>query len=83
MALQANTTWNGVSVQNAYIKVLSYSGDKTNFSFSVGYFASPDEQKMFGQKQLECSLDLNGGNLIKQAYEHLKTLSEFAGAADV
>lgn len=83
MALQANTRWNGVSVQNAYIKVLSYSGDKHTVSFSVAYFASQDEQKMFGQEQRECSLDLNGDNPIKQAYEYLKTLPEFAGAADV
>jgi hypothetical protein len=83
MALQANKTWNGVTVQNTYIKVLSYSGDKHTVSFSVGYFASPDEQKMFGQEQRECSLNLNGENPIKQAYEHLKTLPEFSGATDV
>lgn len=27
--------------------------------------------------------NLDGPNIIKQAYEHLKTLPEFAGAADV
>ena len=83
MALQSSKTWNGVTIQNAYIKVLSYSGSKTNMSFSVGYFASSSEPKMFGQEQHECSVDLNGDNPVKQAYEHLKTLPEFAGAADV
>ena len=83
MALQSNKTWNGVTVQNAYIKVLSYSGNKINMSFSVGYFASSSEQKMFGQEQLESSVDLDGDNPVKQAYENLKTLEEFSGATDV
>jgi hypothetical protein len=33
-------------------------------------------------KQYDFSVDLNGKNAIAQAYEHLKTLPEFAGAED-
>jgi hypothetical protein len=83
MALQSNITWKGVAVENAYVKVTAFSGDKNTMTFSLGYFASADEETTFGEERRQCALDLDGDNPVKQAYENLKTLEEFSGATDV
>lgn len=62
-----------------YIKVTSLRGDKTLIEFSCSF--SDGDTVLF--KDYTFAPDLYGPNFIKQAYEHLKTLPEFAGAADV
>jgi len=73
---------NGIEVDAAYIKVGTVSViAKTKMSFSVFY--SVDAQKSsFKESAFERPYILDGENPIKQAYEHLKTLPEFAGATD-
>lgn len=83
MALQTNKTWNGITVQDAYLKIISYSGNKNTMSFALGCFASSSEEKMFSQEKHQCAVDLDGDNAVKQAYEYLKTLPEFSSATDV
>lgn len=82
MALSKTIERNGVTIANAYIRVSSYTGNKEGMEVSVGFHAS-NAQPAFSVSLYQCPLDLNGDNPIKQAYEHLKTLPEFAGAADV
>jgi hypothetical protein len=36
----------------------------------------------FADVSYTCAYDLTGANPIAQAYEHLKTLEDFAGAVD-
>jgi hypothetical protein len=83
MALQlTKTTQSGIEVKNAYIRVdqLSLSG-KNNITFKVNSYKDKSlpafEENFYG-----CAYDLNSENPIKQAYLHLKTLPEFAGAVD-
>ena len=66
---------------NAYCKVNKQEGTKDIVYFDVIFLTQKDGQKI-DAKIYQFAPDLNGGNFIKQAYEHLKTLPEFAGATD-
>jgi hypothetical protein len=76
------TTSYGIEVQDAYHRVegLSIIG-KNQIHFHVRssvdgvlpHFADADHQ---------CAYTLDGENPIKQAYAHIKSLPEFAGATD-
>lgn len=68
-----------VSSMEAYIKVDTVQGTKSNVVAQVDYLV--DGQLV--QKQTYAFVpSMNGGNFIAQAYAHLKTLPEFAGATD-
>lgn len=64
----------------AIIRVAEVGGTKTSQTAIVGFL---DGETMLTRKTYTFDADLDGPNFIKQAYEHLKTLPEFAGAADV
>lgn len=76
-------TWNfcGIPVTDAYIKVRSVAGSKNEITCLIGYHVDPSEAE-FMSTQHTFAPDMDGKNFIKQAYEHLKTLPEFAGATD-
>jgi hypothetical protein len=83
MALEKTiTTKHGIEITNAYFRVgeIRLIG-KSRIEFNVYVHADPS--KPFVSESIEdASYDLNGGNPIQQAYEHLKTLPEFEGAVD-
>jgi hypothetical protein len=64
---------------NAYWKVINVSGNKDAVSARVAAFVadSPVHEMSIG-----FSPDQDNFNFIRQAYEYLKTLPEFAGATD-
>lgn len=67
------------SVQDSmYIKVQRVAGDKTLVNVDVLLTGDSINGKRF----YSFAPDLNGPNFIKQAYDYLKTLPEFAGAID-
>ena len=71
------------TLQDAYCKVVQINGDKTKISFDVVCFSKTDNSMAPAfKKQYDFSPSLDGRNFIAQAYEHLKTTSEFAGAVD-
>lgn len=82
MALKKNTETNfGFEIQNAYIRVESVQVGKDKIQFQVR--SSVDGVKPhFSDVSYECAYALDGDNPIAQAYAHLKTLPEFAGATD-
>jgi len=84
MALKKTiNTKHGIDVNDAYHRVESVQlREKTQLMFAVRSYADPSKQAI-DEKIVSCAYNLNGDNPIKQAYEHLKTLPEFAGAADV
>jgi hypothetical protein len=55
---------------------------KNEISFCVQSFKSKDSLIAFASEQYACLYDLSGNNPIAQAYNHIKTLSEFVGAKD-
>jgi hypothetical protein len=85
MALKKDLTitkdsFNGSLVaENAYWKVQKVLGDKALISAEV--VAIVDE-KVVETISAAFVPNLDGKNFIAQAYDHLKTLPEFAGAVD-
>jgi len=70
-----------VAFQNAYIKVAHISGSKDSVVATVNMMNAKDGQ-IIKQNDYEFTPSMNGNNFIAQAYEHLKTLPEFADATD-
>lgn len=64
---------------DAYIKVVAVGGDKHEANAEVSL--SDGHTKLI--ENYSFSVDLDGPNFIKQAYDHLKTLDRFSGAEDV
>jgi len=79
------TTLHGFSAPSAYYRVEELKlDDKSNMSFVLQVYKSQDESTYaFNSYSYSCSYDLNGSNPIAQAYEYVKTLSEFSDATDV
>jgi hypothetical protein len=86
MALQKTITVNDglgqdVAISNAYIRVDSISGGKDNLSILVNLYKDKTLAPIKTNRFL-FQPAMDGGNFIAQAYNHLKTLPEFAGATD-
>jgi hypothetical protein len=65
--------------RNAYWKITNIGGNKNGFSISVDAFVND----VFCERITASFIPtLDGQNFIAQAYQHLKTLPEFAGAID-
>jgi hypothetical protein len=79
--LLINSFGKEILFENSYIKVDLFDGNKLNMNFNV---ISYDKFQGIRLKSdlYSFALDLNGGNPIRQAYLHLKTLPEFATATD-
>jgi hypothetical protein len=82
MALQMTFTHAGVTVADGYLRVSDLAGTKSSIGFALAYQASAGEDAL-KHERFSFTPNMSGGNFIAQAYEHLKTLPEFAGAADV
>lgn len=67
---------------DAYIKVDVAAADKTRTSATV-HVCEAAGGRVLQRSHYEFDTDLNGPNSIKQAYQYLKAMPEFAGAEDV
>jgi hypothetical protein len=81
MALKKTFEHCGVTVKDGYLKVAEFSGDKTGIGFSLAFKATA-EANALKHERFNFVPNLDGQNFIAQAYTHLKTLPEFAGAQD-
>lgn len=83
MALQKTvTTTNGFVAQDAYHRVEAVRFDsKESISFNVRSYKST-EYPAFGDAGFSCAYDAAGQSPFAQAYEHIKSLPDFAGALD-
>jgi hypothetical protein len=70
-----------VKVEKAYLQVSKISGSKDKIEFFVESKKSKDTTT-FKTEVHDFQPSLDGKNFIAQAYEHLKTLPEYAGATD-
>ena len=84
MALRKNliVKFHGKDVlfDNCYFKVSSVRGDKTKVNVTVNAVYSDNETVLV--KDFVFTPSMDSGNFIAQAYNHLKTLPEFAGSVD-
>lgn len=83
MALSINANYKGLAAPNTYAVIgsLTINPDKVGMSYMVLYKASPDEQP-YEAYSFASGYDIEGADPFKQAYEHLKTLTDFEGAID-
>lgn len=83
MALKKSiTTVHGINLADAYIRVEALRlATKSTIAFNVCIYADP-AMAMVDGRTVECAYELAGENPLEQAYAHLKTLPDFAGAAD-
>jgi hypothetical protein len=65
--------------RNTIFRVSHINGTKDILMFNV---EGKQENLIIYRDEFSFTPDLNGSNFIKQAYEYLKTLPEFAGATD-
>jgi hypothetical protein len=70
-----------VTFNDCYVKVIFVESTKETSKVTIGVFKSAVGD-LLHKKEIMFAHDLNGPNFIAQAYEHLKTLPEFAGATD-
>jgi hypothetical protein len=64
----------------AYISIASIFGTKNEILVSVNFKSSLNQFSK--DYKIPVSVEQNSDNFIKQAYNYLKTLPEFAGATD-
>jgi len=69
-------------IPDVYIKVNAVSGGKDQMVIDVVFFKSGAEGNRLKNAGYIFKPELEGDNFIKQAYKHLKSLPEFAGATD-
>jgi hypothetical protein len=81
MAISKTTTFKGCTIADAYHRVWNVKVSKDSVSFGLGVHSSSDDE-MIDSTSHSCAYNLDGDNPIKQAYQHVKTLPEFAGATD-
>ena len=70
-----------VSFDETYIKVEDVGGTKENVSATVNIYKAKGGQFLF-LFRTNFVPNMDGKNFIAQAYEHIKTLPEFADATD-
>lgn len=70
-----------VIFNDTYIKVEKLVGNKNQLGINVLFYKTKDGN-IVDSKNFSFVPNLSGSNFIAQAYEHLKTLPEFAGATD-
>jgi hypothetical protein len=83
MALKKTAiTPQGFTASEAYHRVEGIQLSKDKITFQVRSYKDNSGLPHFADSAFECAYDIAGSNPIAQAYEHLKTLPEFAGATD-
>ena len=72
----------GFTAVGVYHRVEGTVVSKDKLAFQVRSYKDNSGFPHFADSSFECAYDIEGDNPIKQAYKHLKTLPEFAGATD-
>ncbi len=72
-------------IENAYLMINRLIGDKNKVTFELEVYKDNTKSFLVESKHYSFvpSVDDNAPNFIKQGYEYLKTLDEFAGAVDI
>lgn len=84
MALQISTvTKHGFIAESAYLRVegVKLIG-KSNIEFQLRSYKNKESSLAYDDNNFSCEYNMQGNNPIAQAYSHLKTLPDFAGATD-
>ena len=80
-SISFKTQYGDITVDGVYIKVCQITASKTDGSAHVRFYKSKDGN-LLKESSIDFSVAIDGNNFIAQAYDHIKTLPEFAGATD-
>ena len=83
MAIKKTVSFKGILAPDTYFKInrLTVLPGNEWMEFNVDYIAAEFEEP-FNSVNLQCAYSLLGENPVKQGYEYMKTLEDFAGAED-
>lgn len=84
MAISRTITTNwGITVQDSYCRVEGVLlSTKDSITFHLRFYAEDGHVPFFAEQLFTCPYAPEGCNPVRQAYEYLKTLPEFADAID-
>ncbi|MBA7935630.1 hypothetical protein HV127_31200 [Klebsiella sp. RHBSTW-00215] len=84
MTLKMTFDFNGVTVTDGVLNVImpSISTDETTLSFGLAYRAS-ESDPLLNSETYSCPYDITAGDPFTQAYNYIKSLSQFSEAADI
>lgn len=83
MAMKHNLEFLGIYVSDAYVRIATITISSRNEVIDfVAHYMAPGSDVPFNILSYQCWYILSGENPVKQGYEYLKTLPEFAGAED-
>ncbi|WP_447313242.1 hypothetical protein [Klebsiella pneumoniae] len=82
--LKMTFNFNGVTVTDGVLNVImpSISTDETTLSFGLAYRAS-ESDPLLNSETYSCPYDITAGDPFTQAYNYIKSLSQFSEAVDV
>lgn len=88
MALQMqHETQFGLTLENAYVRILSFRGDRENVMVCAGFYASKEardlEKPAIETTEFSLSTPNAEDNFFAAIYAHMKTLPQFTSAIDV
>ena len=70
-----------LTAEDAYWRVFNVAGNKEKITANIGAYVVKGG-KVLTTRQYEFVPNMDGGNFIAQAYNHIKALPEFSGAED-
>lgn len=76
---------NGLSVPDAYLRIVSFSGTETEVSFVLNAYLNKDALEEGRPPVASFGYNTNfdkDRNLFRQMYEHLRTLPEYENAVE-
>ena len=73
-----------IQFKKCYHKIVDLKGDKNKIEFIVGIYENSTCERLVSHRiySFVPTVEDNADNFIKQGYEYLKTLDEYAGAKD-
>ena len=89
MAIQKNIDYKGLKITNAYCKIIELNGNKDCIFYTIGVYSAQERSKDLSNVIKSFSYtfvpsqDENGIRWDKQAYENVKTQTDFIDAIDL
>lgn len=81
MAISKQEIFKGITIPNCYIRIDSFSGNKTTLNVELGFYVDV-ELGSFRTSSYTIDYNVSGGNPLEQAYNYIKGLPEFSGSVD-
>ena len=82
MALKHTVNFKGIQVQDAYLRVFQFEGNKEKMHIGLEFCKDASSERFDSLTIQNIPFDINGKNPIAQAYDYIKSQPEFADSQD-